>query len=214
MDDIIPAIDKVLQGNKDEFRLITSFCNQRLYRTAYAILKNESDAEDALQTTYLKAYMKLEGFKRESSFMTWVTSILINECKMILRSKKIYEGLDTAEVIRQPSVTNSAMDMLHHKQLRQWLEQAILSLPEKYRLVYMLREINELSTEETAMTLSLGEENVKVRLHRAKSLIRENLLRHVRKHELFPFGDIRCSRLTDRIMEKINLLPAGVGTAN
>ena len=214
MDDITPVIDKVLQGDKDEFRQITSFCNQRLYRVAFAILKNESDAEDALQTTYLKAYMKLQGFKRESSFMTWVTSILINECKMILRSKKIYEGLDTAEAIQQPSLTNSAMDMLHHKQLRQWLEQAILNLPEKYRLVYIMREVNELSTEETAAALDLGEENVKVRLHRAKSLIRENLLRHVRKQELFLFGNTRCSQLTDRVMEKINLLPASVYIGN
>lgn len=210
MDDIIPVIDKVLQGDKDEFRQITSQYNQRLYRTAYAILKNESDAEDALQTTYLKAYIKLPGFRRESSFMTWVTSILINECKMILRSKKIFEGLDTLEVSQQPSLTNSAMEMLHHKQLCQWLEQAILSLPEKYRLVYIMREVNELSTEETATALELGEENVKVRLHRAKSLIRETLLRHVHKQELFIFGNKRCQQLTERVMKKIEMLSVGV----
>jgi RNA polymerase sigma-70 factor, ECF subfamily len=212
--DLNPIIDKVLRGNKEEFREITRSCNQSLYRIAYAILKNESDAEDALQTTYLKAYIHLPSFRKESSFNTWITRILVNECNMILRGKKKLEPLDCLEAMKQPSLNLNAMDTLYHQQLRHWLEQAVLNLPEKYRMVYILREVNELSTEESAIALDLTEENIKVRLHRAKSLIRENLLHHVRAQELFLFGNQRCLRMTDRVMHRISLLPETLQSQN
>jgi RNA polymerase sigma factor (sigma-70 family) len=206
--DLNTTIDKVLQGEKEEFAEITRQCNQSLYRVAYAILKNESDAEDVVQTTYLKAYVHLSSFRKDSSFKTWITSILVNECNMQLRKKKKVSGLDSNEVMKQPSLNINAMDLLYHQQLRHWLEQAVLSLPEKYRMVYILREVNELSTEESALALNLSIENIKVRLHRAKSLLRENLLHHVRAQELFLFGNQRCMRMTDRVMERIAALPA------
>jgi RNA polymerase sigma-70 factor (ECF subfamily) len=206
--DLNATIDRVLKGEKDEFAEITRQCNQSLYRVAYAILKNESDAEDVVQTTYLKAYIHLSSFRKDSSFKTWITRILVNECNMQLRKKKKVFALDNSEALRQPSSNVNAMDLLYHQQLRHWLEQAVLSLPEKYRMVYILREVNELSTEESAMALNLSEENIKVRLHRAKSLLRENLLHHVRAQELFLFGNQRCMRMTDRVMERITTLPA------
>jgi RNA polymerase sigma-70 factor, ECF subfamily len=206
--DLNTTIDRVLQGEKEEFAEITRQCNQSLYRVAYAILKNESDAEDVVQTTYLKAYVHLSGFRKDSSFKTWITRILVNECNMLLRKKKKVFALDSSEVLSQPSLNVNAMDLLYHQQLRHWLEQAILSLPEKYRMVYILREVNELSTEESAIALDLSEDNIKVRLHRAKSLLRENLLHHVRAQELFLFGNQRCMRMTDRVMERITTLPA------
>lgn len=206
--DLNATIDKVLRGEKEEFAAITRQCNQSLYRVAYAILKNESDAEDVVQTTYLKAYVHLSRFRKDSSFKTWITSILVNECNMQLRKRRKAFTLDSMEVMKQPSLNANAMDLLYHQQLRHWLEQAVLSLPEKYRMVYILREVNELSTEESAMVLNLSEENIKVRLHRAKSLLRENLLHHVRVQELFLFGNQRCMRMTDRVMERIAALPA------
>jgi RNA polymerase sigma factor (sigma-70 family) len=201
-------VDKVLHGDKNEFAEITRLCNQSLYRIAYTILRNESDAEDALQSTYLKAFVHLESFRKEASFKTWITRILINECNMIVRAKKKTASIDSLEALKQPTLNLNAMDLLYHQQLRHWLEQAVLSLPEKYRMVYMLREVNELSTEETALTLQLSEDNVKVRLHRAKSLLRENLLHHVRAQELFLFGNQRCMRMTDRVMQRLAVLPA------
>jgi RNA polymerase sigma factor (sigma-70 family) len=213
--DLNLIIDKVLHGEKQEFAEITRLCNQSLYRIAYAILKNEPDAEDVLQSTYLKAYVHLASFRRESSFKTWITRILVNECNMMLRGKKkTTTSLDSLEVLKQPSLNLNAMDLLYHQQLRHWLEQAVLSLPEKYRMVYILREVNELSTEESAVALDLTAENVKVRLHRAKSLLRENLLHHVRAQELFQFGNQRCLRMTDRVMQRISVLPAAVQNQN
>jgi RNA polymerase sigma-70 factor (ECF subfamily) len=206
--DLNATIDRVLQGEKEEFAEITRQCNQSLYRVAFAILKNESDAEDVVQTTYLKAYVHLSSFRKDSSFKTWITRILVNECNMQLRKKKKIFTLDSREALTQPSLNVNAMDLLYHQQLRHWLEQAVLSLPEKYRMVYILREVNELSTEESALALNLSEENIKVRLHRAKSLLRENLLHHVRAQELFLFGNQRCVRMTERVMERITTLPA------
>lgn len=202
--DLHVAVKKVLQGDKQEFRNIVRECNQPLYRTAIVILKNESDAEDAIQSAYLKAYLHLHSFRGESSFLTWITRILINECKMMLRKRKDTGSLENIEVKEKQSNTENVVDRMSRNQLNQWLEKALLELPEKYRLVYVIREVNELSTENTAEALGLTAENVKVRLHRAKSLIRENLLKQVGVQELFPFGNQRCNLLTERVMQALN----------
>lgn len=196
-------IERILQGEKEEFRHIIRECNQPLYRMAMAFVRNESDAEDAVQTTYLKAYMHLKSFRGESSFLTWITRILINECKMMLRKKKETASLDHTEVKQKPSINENTLDTLHRNQLNRWLEKAVLELPEKYRLVYVVREVNEFSTEKTAAMLGISQENVKVRLHRAKSIIRESMLQHASVQELFPFGNARCEFMAERVMRAI-----------
>jgi RNA polymerase sigma-70 factor (ECF subfamily) len=198
--DLKEIVNKVLAGNKEEFRHIIKVCNQPLYRTAIVFLKNESDAEDALQSTYLKAYLHLISFRGESSFMTWITRILINECKMMRRKQKVTTSLEHREVVEKETVTANAMENFDKPQMKDWLERAVMELPEKYRLVYVVREVNEFSTKKAADTLGLTEENVKVRLHRAKSLIRENLLQKISPQELFAFGNRRCDAITERTM--------------
>jgi len=200
------TIQRVLKGEKEQFRFIISQCNQLLYRTAIVILKNDEDAEDAMQSAYLKAFAHLHSFRGESSFQTWITRILINECKMLLRKRKNVASLDDKEVLVKQSNTENAVDQISKQQLNAWLEKSIIDLPEKYRLVYVTREVNEMSTEETANALGLSEENVKVRLHRAKSLIRESLMKNVKNEELFSFGSKRCEALADRVMEKLELV--------
>jgi RNA polymerase sigma factor (sigma-70 family) len=200
------TIQRVLKGEKEQFRFIISQCNQLLYRTAIVILKNDEDAEDAMQSAYLKAFAHLHSFRGESSFQTWITRILINECKMLLRKRKNVASLDNEEVLVKQSNTENPVDQISKQQVNKWLEQSIIDLPEKYRLVYVTREVNEMSTEETANALGLSEENVKVRLHRAKSLIRESLVKNVKSEELFSFGSKRCEALADRVMEKLELV--------
>jgi RNA polymerase sigma factor (sigma-70 family) len=197
--ELTAAINKVLDGKKEEFRHVIRACNQPLYRTALVILKNESDAEDALQSTYLKAYLHLPAFRGEASFMTWITRILINECNMIRRKQKVTATLDIEEPTHE-TLTGNAMDSLDKNQMQQWLEHAVLELPEKYRLVYVVREVNEFSTKEAADLLQLSEENIKVRLHRAKALIRANLLQKISPREIFLFGNVRCNALAERVM--------------
>lgn len=198
--DLNAAVTKVLDGDKEEFRHIIRLCNQPLYRTAIVILKNESDAEDALQSTYLKAYMHLLSFRGEASFLTWITRILINECKMMRRKQKISTSLEHEDVTTKMSETPNTMENLDKNQVQLWLERAVLELPEKYRVVYVVRELNEFSTKKTADVLGLSEENVKVRLHRAKALIRENLMQNVNPQEIFSFGNKRCDAIAQRTM--------------
>lgn len=205
--DLNNIVKNILQGNKDEFRHVIRECNQSLYRTAIVILKNESDAEDAMQSAYMKAYLYLPSFRGESSVLTWITRILINECKMIIRKRKDLASLENTEVSRKQSNNENAVDSISKHQIKQWLEKAILDLPEKYRTVYLMREVNELSTEHAAAALGMTEENIKVRLHRAKTMIRESLLQQVNVNELFPFGNQRCDRLTEKVMQAIVLLP-------
>jgi RNA polymerase sigma factor (sigma-70 family) len=207
MNDSNSIISEVLSGDKEKFRVLIQACNDPLYKTAIVILKNEADAEDALQTTYLKAYLHLKSFRQESAFLTWITRILINECRMMLRRKRSTTSIDNDEIMEKPSLNETAMDSLNNKQISQLLEKAVMNLPEKYRLVYVVREVNELSTEKTAEALGITEDNVKVRLHRAKSLIRESLLQKVSVTELFPFHKSRCHRIADRVMKDIEQLP-------
>jgi RNA polymerase sigma-70 factor (ECF subfamily) len=121
----------------------------------------------------------------------------------MLRRKKELASLDHSEVDEKRSLTENVVDTLHRNQLRGWLETAVLGLPEKYRLIYIAREVNEFSTEKTAEMLDITPENVKVRLHRAKSIIRESLLQQAPVQELFPFGNRHCQQLTDRVMDAI-----------
>src|SRR5690242_18502495 len=125
-------VKKTLEGNRDEFRHLITFCNQPLYRVAIAILKNEADAEDAMQSAYLKAFTHLNTFRGDSSFLTWITRILINECRMLLRKRKEIASLESEEVLLKQSNSESAVDQLSKQQLNQWLEQSIVDLPEKY----------------------------------------------------------------------------------
>jgi RNA polymerase sigma-70 factor, ECF subfamily len=205
--DLSLIIRKVLAGDKEEFRHIIKHCNQPLFRTAIAILKNESDAEDAMQSAYLKAFVHLHSFRGESSVLTWITRILINECKMMLRAKKKPASLDSVEVLQKESLTENAVEKIDKDQIHHWLEQAVLELPEKYRMVYVVREINEFSTQNAAAALGITEQNVKIRLHRAKSIIRENLLQQVGANELFPYGNRRCDSITEKVMKIISDLP-------
>jgi RNA polymerase sigma factor (sigma-70 family) len=198
-------VQEVRNGEKERFRDIISACNQSLYRAAIVILKNESDAEDAMQTTYLKAFVHLSSFKGESTFLTWITRILINECKMLLRKRKNIASLDNEEVLQKQSTMESVVDQISKQQVNRWLEKSIIDLPEKYRLVYVTREVNEMSTEETAAALGLSQENVKIRLHRAKNLIRESLMKNVKSEELFSFGSKRCEALTNCVMARLEL---------
>jgi RNA polymerase sigma-70 factor, ECF subfamily len=203
MMELTTVIDEVKKGNKEAFRHIIQHCNQSLFRTALVMLKNESDAEDAVQSTYLKAYLYLVSFRGESSFVTWITRILINECKMVLRRKRLTVSLEEKEVKKMEALDENDMDKIDKKQIHLWLESVVMDLPDKYRLIYVVREVNEFSTEKAAEILGLTEENVKIRLHRAKSLIREKLLKKVSARELFPFGNQRCELLTNRVMAVI-----------
>lgn len=213
-EDLNTIADGVIAGDKELFRRIIEACNAPLYRTALAILRNEQDAEDAMQSAYLKAYVHLHSFRKEASFLTWITRILINECKMMLRKRRKNIPIGDEEIVQRPTGNGDATDMLHSEQLGKLLERALVQLPEKYRIVYIVREVNELSTEMTAAALGITAENVKIRLHRAKSMLREDLLRRASTAELFPFHRARCSAMAERVMKSISAIRGAVPPAS
>lgn len=189
------VIERVLNGQKQIFEVVLRRNDQQLYYTIYSILKNADDAKDVLQLTYVKAYEKLYQFKGSSGFGTWLTRIAINEA---LRKLKKTQQLSDHEIIDSDTFLpeySSGMNewsnpenVAIRSELRDILEQAINSLPDKYRTVFKMREMEGYNVEETANSLNLTSVNVKVRLSRAKGILRKLLRKQRLIRELIPQG--------------------------
>ena len=193
-------VERILQGEKHLYEKIMRKYNQRLYRVAMSIIKDDTEAEDLMQTTYLKAYSQLHTFQNKSGFSTWLTRILINESlqqkKKLMREKKLL-------MENEETHFNTPLKGLMNEELKTLLERSISQLPDKYRTVFVMREIEELSTSETMETLNLSESNVKVRLNRAKALLREHLGSYYKSGRLFDFNLVRCDKVVNYVMSRI-----------
>ena len=207
------VVRRVLDGETALFELIMRRYNQRLYRVARAILRDDSEAEDVMQDAYVRAYEHLGQFAGRSQFATWLTRIAIHEALARAQRRKRTDQLGTnswseAGIDREVDVAASALnpeEQLAVSELGRALEDAILSIPEHYRLVLMMRDVEQLSTTETAAALDLSEENVKVRLHRARAMVRKNLFVQAGNEAPRAFGFMgeRCDRVVAKVMEKI-----------
>jgi RNA polymerase sigma-70 factor (ECF subfamily) len=203
-------IGRVRAGDKALYEIIMRRYNQRLYRVARAILHNEAEAEDVMQDAYVRAYTHLHQFAFRSSFATWLTRIAVNEALSRRRSNNRRQQLDPDELDEDISMTNAANHAspeleASSAELRTLLEQAILDLPGDYRTVIVLRDVEELSTAETADALDITEENVKIRLHRGHKMIRGWLLDRVGAgaKEAFPFMGERCDLVVERVLTRL-----------
>lgn len=199
------AIADVNRGNREMFEVLVRRYNQRLYRVGVAYLRGHASAEDAMQNAFLKAFLHLGQFGGTSSFSTWLTRIMINECLETIRRNKSLEGLKERSIDASDDALeeNRATRNLSLKDMKAALEQATREIPEKYRAVYMLREVEQLSTEQTAELLQMTEANVKVALHRARQMIKTRLLANVAAEELFPYPAKYCNGMTARVMKAI-----------
>lgn len=210
----------VRDGHREAFRHIMQRCNQRLFRVARAVLGEDAEAEDVLQESYMRAYNKLDSFRGDSTLATWLTSIVLNEARGRLRKRHPMVGLeqvdaasdDSHQVLRFPSKFGSEDPAVSaaRAQIRHLLEHAIDELPPAFRTVYMLRDVEECSVEETASLLAIKPETVKTRLHRARRLLRTAL--HDRlsdtMSEAFPFMGQRCARVTAAVMARLDAASA------
>jgi RNA polymerase sigma-70 factor, ECF subfamily len=196
------VIERVREGETALFEVIMRRHNQRLFRTARAILRNDSEAEDAVQQAYLSAYSHLDQFAGDARFSTWLTRIAVNEA---LRRGRKRDRLAEVDLGEEGVVMSTPEDQTARHELTGLLEAAIDHLPETYRVVIMLREVQELSTAETAECLSLSEEAVKVRLHRAKLLLRESMAERMeaKAPDAFSFLGARCDRMVAMVMAAI-----------
>ncbi len=197
------VVERVISGEKHLYENIMRKYNSGLFRISMSIINDSMEAEDIMQTVYLNAYLQLSKFQNKSSFSTWIIRILINES--LLRKKKRTKEKQMVMEKQTSSYTNyTPLKGLMNKELKAILERTILALPEKYRLVFIMREIEEMSINQTMGALSLSESNVKVRLNRAKEILRNNLSSYYKSEQVFEFNLIRCDKVVNYVMEEIN----------
>lgn len=194
------------------FRAIMERNNQRLYRVARSILRNDAEAEDAVQDAYISAFTHLDTFRGESGLTTWLTRIAVNEALGRLRRERPTVEVperSEAEIIPFPQVATSddPERTMAQREILRLVEQATDNLPEIFRVVFVARVIEEMSVEETAEILGLQPETVKTRLHRARRLVREQLDNQIGPVLLdaFPFAGRRCQRLTSSVLQRLGL---------
>lgn len=208
--DDFDIVRRVIAGEKELFEILLRRHNQTLFRVIRNYLKDQEEVKDAMQNAYLKAYDKLYQFRGNSSFSTWLIRIGINEALLRLndmkKSRTAY--LNTAdiadEMLKQiPDTQMNPERAIIRQESRLLFEQAIDHLPEKYRIVYILKEIEGFANADVSEALDISESNIKVRLHRAKSLLKESLYTLSVKDEVFEFGNSRCDAVVAFVMTRI-----------
>jgi RNA polymerase sigma-70 factor (ECF subfamily) len=197
-------VNRILAGEKQLFELIMRRHNQRLFRIGMTILGNNTAVEEAMQTAYIKAYEHLQQFAQRSAFSTWLIRILLNEC---MAMKNSHQKIVTSEVDKQLENTSNMKTpatILLNKELANALEDALAQLPEGYRTVFVLRELEDMSVKETGELLGLEESNVKVRLNRAKTMLRQNLSGYL-KENIYALHLSRCDYIVKNVMNALHI---------
>jgi RNA polymerase sigma-70 factor (ECF subfamily) len=203
-------------------RLVTGRNNQRLFRTAWSILKDRSEAEEAVQDGYLKAFDAIGTFAGRSSLSTWLTRIVVNEAlsrrsraqkrARLLNQESVLVLEEYREKLMAGSITQSPEKALMRRQIAKLLEMAIARLPDTFRPVFVLREIEGLSVEDTAEALQIPEETVKTRLFRARRRLQKELDPELcgALSETFPFAGADCEALTNRVLASFSKSAKGI----
>ena len=195
------VVARVCAGDTQEFEILMRRYNQRLFRAARSILRNDADAEEAVQQAYLNAYRHLAQFEGRARFSTWLTRIAVHEALARRRRERDKSAASDEEghVNNVASATPDPERQAYVVQVGALLEAALAELPDGYRRVFMLREVEGLNTAETAQHLHLSEGTVKTRLHRAKDLLQRKL-HDVTPAATFRFDGERCDRLVATVM--------------
>jgi len=197
------VVARVLAGDTALYELLMRRHNQRLYRVARAILRDDAEAEDVMQDAYVRAYQNLGTFEGRAKFSTWLTRIAVHEALARCQKRSRFQSLDDSNsqygdvMNAATSSDRSPEQKSYDMELSGVLEKAVLSLPDDYRTVFVLRNVEGMSTEETAQSLNLTQENVKVRLHRAHAKLRKELYAAVgaTAAHCFQFHAVRCDRV-------------------
>lgn len=217
----IEIAQRIALGDEDAFHLLMRRHNQTLYRTARSILKDDAEAEDAVQESYLLAFRAIGNFRGDAKLSTWLTRIVVNES--IARSRKRKR---TAEIISLDSDHESGQSVAYNDSLdtrndeireeisdqpeagalrtetRRLLERKIDELPDAFRTVFILRAVDEMTAEETALSLGIPDTTVRTRYFRAKGMLRESLAREIdfALGDTFAFDGVRCDRIVDGVL--------------
>ena len=204
-------VHRAMAHEADAFRAIIKTHNQRLYRIARGVVRNDSEAEDIVQEAYVRAFAALATFRGDASLATWLSRIVINEALGRLRKRRRIVAMPAspeAQIIQFPlNPSDDPERTMAQRQILRLVERATDNLPDVYRTVFIARVIEGLNIEETADLLGVRPETVKTRLHRARALVRKALDDEIGPVLLdaFPFAGRRCERLTEAVMKRLGL---------
>ena len=199
-------VRRVRAGDLASFEILMRRHNQRIYRAARAILRDENEVEDVMQQAYINAFTHLHQFEERSRFSTWLTRIAVNEA--IGKRQRLHQATPATgnEVAAAASPQPTPEHLAYAGELQRLLEEAVDELPDAYRAVFMLRDIEGLSTSETGEALELGDEAVKTRLHRARAMLRGAVASRIggAAPSAFRFHAPRCDRVVAAVLSRIS----------
>lgn len=220
--DAIPddeVVQRVRGGETALYEILMRRYNLRVYRVARTILRNDAEAEDVMQETYVRAYQHLDQFAGKAKFSTWLTKIAVYEALGRIRQRGRNEDLESLSetslhtMTKVTAGTRNPERQTYDRELKMVLEAAIDALPAGYRSVFVLRAVEGLSVAETAACLDVGAETVKTRLHRARASLRKEIHRRagIVAADVFPFHLSRCDRVVEAVFKRIACDAGGIG---
>jgi RNA polymerase sigma factor (sigma-70 family) len=203
-------IDRVVNNETPLFEVLIRRYNPYLYKIGRSYGYNHEDVEDLMQETFINAYQHLKGFNKQSSFKTWLVRIMLNNCYSKKQKASARNEFTTQNFFDEKTIpmfsemsSNETEKVVGNRELSMVIEKAIKEIPFDYRLVFTLREINGFSVAETANTLNITETNVKVRLNRAKAMLRKEVAKMYLPGEIFQFNLIYCDKIVNNVMARI-----------
>lgn len=205
-------INKVILGEINYYEILIRKYNSFLYKIGRSYHFNHQDTEDLMQESYINAFKSLDKFEKRASFKTWITRIMLNECyrktrKLNIKNEVILnEGDEFSKSNSMLNTSSNNRSKIVNAELGRVIENAIHTIPENYRMVFTLRELNGLSTTETADALHITESNVKVRLNRAKIMLQTKISETYSSEEIFEFNLIYCDSMVKKVMDDIREL--------
>ena len=202
-------ISRILGGERELFEILIRRNNPYLYKVGMSYGYKHEDVEDLMQETFIAAYLNLEKFESRSSFKTWITRIMLNQCyqkgqKLSFKNEKANDILNekTTPMFESKQSADTYRSVLNNE-LSNVLGNALTSIPFEYRMVFSLRELNGMSTAETAEALDISETNVKARLNRAKQMLRQKVEKMYTPEDIFEFNLVYCNRIVEGVMKEI-----------
>ncbi|HET7204028.1 MAG TPA: RNA polymerase sigma factor [Steroidobacteraceae bacterium] len=205
-------VDRTLGGDRAAFASIMRRYNSRLYRLARATLRDDMEAEDALQDAYLAAYRSLGQFRRDAALSTWLSRLVLNQCFTRMRREArrhnvvpITRAADTGELENVADPAEGPEVDAMRGQLRALLERKLDELPEDFRLAFVMREVEDMSVGDVAQCLGIAEATVRSRAFRARALLRVSLARdlEVVERDVYEFGGARCDRTVAAVLARL-----------
>lgn len=200
------VVQRIVSGDPALFEILMRRYNQRIYRAVRAVLGADDEVEDVMQQAYLNAFAHLRQFEGRAQFSTWLTRIALNEAlsRRGKRASRFGEQEETMLELIESKVPDPEQQAVA-AEMREVMQREVAGLPDRFRLVVMMRDVEGLTTAETAACLNISEDLVKTRLHRARAILRANLYKRagVTLESLFAFGSSRCDRVVASVMARL-----------